>query len=109
VRRGTTLAYSVTLTNSDANTLALVSRDTYGFLDGDCPIYQQSIGSFASPPLLLNCGTPGLLIASGTAVRFDMRIEVPANQPLGPTTLRWQYIEPEEPALSAQVTILASA
>jgi hypothetical protein len=109
VRRGGTLAYSVTITNTDPNTLPLVTDDIDGVLDGNCPIYQQSLGAFAPSPLLLNCDTSGLLIAPGTAVRFEMRINVPADQPLGRTTLRWQFKEPEEPLLSAPVLILERA
>jgi hypothetical protein len=109
VRRGATLAYSVTITNTEPNALALVTDESDGVLDGNCPIYRQSIGTLASPPLLLNCDTSGLLIAPGAAVRFEMRIKVPVDQPLGHTTLRWQFREPEEPLLSATVLILDRA
>jgi hypothetical protein len=99
IRRGETASYSITLTNTSLNSLALVADD--------CPLYQESLGRTASSTLLLNCGgSPGMLIAPGTSVQFDMRLAVPADQPLGPTTLRWQSVEPQEPALSAQVTVV---
>jgi hypothetical protein len=98
VERGRTLSYSVTLTDTDLNTFALVG-------DG-CPLYNVSLGAAKSKTLLLNCGSPGLLIAPTTTVRFEMRFAVPFDQPLGATTLTWQFVEPEEPALSARVTVV---
>ncbi len=98
MRRGATASYSVTVTNSSLNSLPLV---------GDaCPLYRESVGNTVSPSLLLNCAGTGLIIAANTAVRFDMRLAIPADQPLGPTALRWQLIEPEEPALTAHLTVV---
>jgi hypothetical protein len=98
MRRGETASYSVTLTNRSLNTLPLVGDS--------CPLYRESVGGTVSPTLLLNCNGPGLIIAANTAVRFDMRLAIPANQPLGITNLRWQFIEPQEPPLTAQVTVI---
>jgi hypothetical protein len=98
VVRGQTLAYSITLTDTDLNTFALVG-------DG-CPLYNVALGAAKSKTLLLNCSSQGLLIAPTTTVRFKMRFAVPARQPLGPTTLTWQFVEPQEPALSAHVTVV---
>jgi Protein of unknown function (DUF4232) len=98
VRRGETVSYSITLANTSLNSLVLVADD--------CPLYRESIGSTASGTLLLNCGSVGLLIQSGASVRFEMRLAVPADQPLGPTTLRWQFIEPQDRALSSPVTVV---
>lgn len=97
MRRGETAAYTVTLTNRSLNSLPLVG-------DG-CPLYRESLGSTVSPTLLLNCNGTGLIIAANTAVRFAMRFAIPADQPLGTTILRWQFVEPEEPALTARVTV----
>ena len=99
VVRGQTLSYWVTLTDTGPNVFALVG-------DG-CPLYRVSLGATRSKALLLNCnGSQGLIIAPATTVRFEMRFAVPANQPLGPATLIWQFVEPEEPALSARVTVV---
>jgi hypothetical protein len=97
VRRGKTASYTVTFTNRSLNTLPLVG-------DG-CPLYRQSIGSTTSPTLLLNCNGTGLIVAANATVRFDMRLAVPADQPLGRTTLRWQVVEPDQPPLTAQVVV----
>ena len=99
VQRGTTASYSIVLTNTGENTMALV--------DDDCPLYRQSMGSTESRPLLLDCGGPdGLLIAPDTSVRFEMRLTVPIDLPLGMTTLRWQFVEPESRALSSPVVVV---
>ena len=101
VRRGTVLSYSITLTNT--------SQSTYPLVSDDGPLYWQSLGT-TSNTLLLNCnGSEGLLIAWGSSMRFQMRLYVPADQPLGPATLRWQFIEPDLPAHFAQVTVGAAA
>jgi hypothetical protein len=98
IRRGETATYTITITNTSPNTFPLVG-------DG-CPLYRQALGDLTSGTLLLNCAAPGLIIAPSTAVRFEMRLTMPPNQPLGATTLHWQFVEPEEPALSAQVTVV---
>jgi hypothetical protein len=99
VRRGETASYSITLTNTSLNSLVLVADD--------CPLYRESIGSTASGTLLLNCGgSQGLIIQAGASVQFEMRLVVSAHQPLGPTTLRWQFIEPQDHALSSPVTVV---
>ena len=99
VQRGTTASYSIVFTNTDVNTMVLV--------DDDCPLYRQSIGSSEWRPLLLNCGgADGVLIAPHASVQFDMKLPVPLDLPLGPTTLRWQLVEPEARALSATVTVV---
>ncbi len=101
VVRGQTLSYSVTLTDTDLNPFPLVG-------DG-CPLYNAAPGAAKSKTLLLNCnGSQGLIIAPNTTVRFEMRFAVPANQPLGTTNLTWRSIEPEEPAVSARVTVVNS-
>lgn len=97
VRRGETATYTITITNT-SNSFPLVG-------DG-CPLYRQTLDALTSSALLLNCTRPGLIIAPSTAVRFEMRLTVPPDQPLGATTLRWQFVEPEEPALSAQITVI---
>jgi hypothetical protein len=101
VQRGTTLLYSITLTNA--------SLYTYPLGGDECPLYWQSLGT-TSNTLLRNCnGSEGLLIARGSSMRFRMRLNVPADQPLGRATLRWQFIEPDVPAHFAEVTVVAAA
>jgi hypothetical protein len=98
--RGRTLSFSITLTDTDPNSLALVG-------DG-CPIYRASLGTAQSKPWLLNCnGAHGLIIAPYTTVRFRMRFAVPKTQPLGPALLTWRFIEPQEPAVSARLTVVS--
>jgi hypothetical protein len=100
VRRGETASFSVTVTNTSLNSLPLV--------DENCPLYREALGSTQSGPLLLNCTAAGLIVESGDRVRFEMRLAVPADQPLGPTTLQWQFVEPGEPALSTPVVVTES-
>jgi len=38
----------------------------------------------------------------------EMRLAVPADQPLGSTTLRWQLVEPGEATLSKPVVVTES-
>jgi hypothetical protein len=52
------------------------------------------------------CGKDGLILQADEAVRFEMRLAVPADQPLGRSTLSWQYLEPAEPALTLPVTLV---
>jgi hypothetical protein len=100
VRRGETASFSVTVTNTTLNSLPLV--------DDNCPLYRESLGGTRSGTLLLNCTAAGLIVAPGDRVRFEMRLAVPADQPLGSTTLRWQLVEPGEPALSTPVVVTES-
>ena len=96
------MSFSITLTDTDPNSFPLVG-------DG-CPIYRASPGTTKSKTLLLNCnGAQGLIIAPATSVRFQMRFAVPETQPLGPATLTWQYIEPQEAAFSARLTVVSQA
>ena len=97
VRRGEIASYSVTFTNTSLNTFPLVD---------DCPLYRQSLGDAESGPLVLNCnGSEGVLVARCVSpVRNAIRRAREAAG--GATTLRWQFIEPEEPALTAPVTVI---
>ena len=70
VAAGTTLQYSVTLTNNSANTITFRS----------CPVYEESIYSGGSPSVAyyrLNCA-PARTIPSGGQVTYAMQIQVPA-------------------------------
>jgi hypothetical protein len=98
--RGQVVSFSMTLTNTSSNGFMLEGQN--------CPLYQMSLGATVSEPLLLNCGgSEGIaLLGRGESVRFDMRLTVPSDQPLGETRLQWQFIEPEQPALSASVTVV---
>jgi hypothetical protein len=99
VRRGQTVSFSITLTGTSSNGFFLE--------DQDCPLYRVSLGATTSQNLLLNCGgREGLILQRGESARFDMRLTVPSDQPLGDATLRWQFIEPEHPALSSRVTVV---
>src|SRR5207244_3937048 len=106
VRRGQVLQYSVTITNTGLNSLGLETNTLSGPIDGNCPVYRQLLGPTASPSLLLNCGKDGLILQPDEAVRFEMRFAVPADQPLGRSTLSWQYLEPAEPALTLPITVV---
>jgi hypothetical protein len=106
VRRGRVLHYSITLTNTGLNSLALETDMLSGTIDGNCPLYRQSLGPRVSSSLLLNCGKDGLIIQPNEAVRFDLRLAVPADQPLGRSTLRWQYVEPNEPPLTRPILVI---
>ena len=105
VRRGQVLHYSITLTNTGLNVLPLETDTLSGTIDGDCPLYRPSLAPIVSPSLLLNCGKDGLSINPNEAVRFDLQLAIPADQPLGRTTLRWQYVEPNEPPLSRPILV----
>jgi hypothetical protein len=73
-----------------------------------CPIYRAAIGT-ETRQMLLNCGGEdgqGIFIPQGSAVRFDMQIEIPSDTLGGPHTLTWAPIEPAGPATSATVDIV---
>jgi hypothetical protein len=106
VRRGQVLQYSVTITNTGENSLGLETNTLSGMIDGNCPLYRQSLGPTTSPSLLLNCGNDGLILQPDEAMRFEMRFAIPTDQPLGRNTLRWQYLEPAEPALTLPITVV---
>jgi hypothetical protein len=81
--RGSTLHYTVTLTNPTATPIPL----------SPCPAYTQSIyaeGKIASSTLRLNCGAVGAQIAPNSAVSFDMQAQVPADLPAGGAKLSWK-------------------
>jgi hypothetical protein len=95
VRAGTVLDYRVVAwTDSES-----------GFFVGDGvgPLFRQSVAG-TSGIYELNWG-PILGLKAREAVTFRMRLQVAADAPAGPTTLRWQLVEPEMPAVSARVTV----
>lgn len=80
-RRGRTLDYRVSLTNT--------GRRPYRFRGSSCPTYIESLAPASPEAYVLNCRPVGA-IAPGARVLFEMRIAVPANARHGNTGLTWQ-------------------
>ncbi|MFL6673259.1 MAG: DUF4232 domain-containing protein [Massilia sp.] len=81
--RGSTLRYTVTLSNPTANPISLAS----------CPAYTQSLyvdGKAADSTMRLNCGAAGAQIAANSSVSFEMQAQVPAELPAGTLKLSWK-------------------
>lgn len=81
--RGSTVRYTVTLSNPTGNAISLAS----------CPAYTQSLyadGKAADSTLRLNCGAVGAQIAANTSVSFDMQAQVPADFAGGNIKLSWK-------------------
>ncbi|MDX6243707.1 MAG: hypothetical protein QOE76_1430 [Frankiales bacterium] len=95
VRAGTALDYTVVAWSDSAN----------GFFVGDGigPLFRQSAAG-TDGTYELNWG-PILGLKTREAVAFGMRLQVAANAPTGPTTLRWQLVEPAMPPVTARVTV----
>jgi hypothetical protein len=79
VRRGTSLEYEVTVRNEGDGSLRL----------DPCPVYIQKLGDIASTHRL-NCSRS--VVSSRSAMRFQMRIAVPADAALGKTSLTWMAV-----------------
>lgn len=106
VRAGSTLQYSALLRNTTAATAGIGASP--------CPLYDQRVAATptAGGTYVLSCqpadrqqGHPGTQAPPGQAIRFLMRLRIPADAPLGPTTLTWRLVEPDEPAVTANLTI----
>jgi hypothetical protein len=86
---GNPLDYSVTLTNVDSRPLVLQP----------CPEYMESL-ELPKPPgphverWVLNCAALPDQISPGAYVRLAMRIDVPADAPLGATSVSWMLVTP---------------
>jgi hypothetical protein len=81
--RGSTLQYSVTLSNPTGNAISLAS----------CPAYTQSLyadGKAVDSTLRLNCGAAGAQIPANASISFDMRAQVPADLATGAMKLSWK-------------------
>ena len=97
MRRGSVLHYALRL-----------STTTEGFTaDSQSPLYEQQLASAPSTGgTYLLRADPLVHLVGAQAVDYRMELRVPPNAPLGPTTLRWQFLEPALPALTAPVTIV---
>ena len=106
VRAGTDLLYVVVLSHPAGSGLKGGDGDI-GFVgDEDAPLYRQQFGGESSPSYQMNWG-PLLILHADEGVAFRMRMHVPAETPPGPTTLTWQFVEPQMRALTTTVTVLA--
>ncbi len=78
-RRGQVLRYSVQLRNASQQTLTFTR----------CPLFAQVLAPDGSTSAgMLNCAAAHA-VAPGHAIRFEMRITVPGNSPLGDNGLLW--------------------
>lgn len=97
VRRGSVLRY----------TLRLSTTDEAFTPDGQSPLYAQRLEAApAAGGTFLLRAAPLVHLVGAQAVDYRIELAVPADAPLGPTTLRWQFLEPSLPALTAPVTIV---
>jgi hypothetical protein len=81
--RGSTLHYTVTLSNPTANPISLAS----------CPGYTQSLyvdGKATDSTSRLNCGGAGAQIAAKSSVSFEVQAQVPADLAAGSAKLSWK-------------------
>ena len=97
-RRGDLLRYTVVISARSAHGAPL--WDPY------CPLFRQTVDHRTGPTYELNCPAAPFL-RQGEAVAFQMQLRVPADTPLGRTTLTWQLIEPQQDPITATVTITA--
>lgn len=83
VRRGSTLRYTVTLSN----------RSPVEYRLSPCPDYSEILGAKQAPATYqLNCSSLGV-IAAGRSAAFEMRIEVPRSLAAGTTQLHWALVD----------------
>jgi hypothetical protein len=99
VRRGTTLVYHVTLSNTDARPYPL----------DPCPDFNEFVGAKqAIARYQLNC-TPAGSLAPGAQVTFEVHLDFPAAMTPGPYTLEWALIDGrlEKPYADAPITVVS--
>jgi hypothetical protein len=99
VEAGTTLAYSVTLTNPTNRTVTLKP----------CPGYTQGIfaqGYAISLAYQLNCGTVTTIPANG-AVAYDMSLDLPSSKDAVDAKLAWGLNMPVGPYASTPIRVNA--
>ena len=97
VRRGSTLAYQVTLTNRDHGSYRL----------DPCPDYNEFLGrKDVVASYQLNCQPVGA-IAPGERVTFQMQLAIPATTVTGPNRLIWALLDGRvaTPVATAPLTI----
>lgn len=100
VRRGSTLVYYVTLSNTS----------TVDYSLDQCPDYNEFVGpKFAVASFQLNC-SPVRHIAAGMSTTFQMQLVIPASVPLGSTTLEWALIDGRlaQPFASVPITVTSA-
>ncbi len=96
VDAGDTLIYVADLGNPTAKPISLTL----------CPGYIESARSPTAVKDLyaLNC-VPAAAIAAHDTVRFEMRMQIPADTPAGTLTIFWNLIGPSRPGASAALTV----
>jgi len=96
VRRGSTLAYTVTITN----------RSERDYRLDPCPDFNEIVGTqkatFAQ--YQLNCGPVGT-IAAGSTATFAMRTDIAATMATGITKITWTLLDGRIAAASGSVPI----
>lgn len=83
VHRGSTLSFTVTLSNRSSGDYRL----------SPCPDYVEILG--AKDPVAtyqLNCSPVGM-IAAGRSAAFEMRLDVPSSLAVGSTQLHWALVD----------------
>ncbi|MGH9066710.1 MAG: DUF4232 domain-containing protein, partial [Acidimicrobiales bacterium] len=97
VRAGTTLVYTVTLTNPGAKAVAL----------DPCPSYIQGLAGLAGAEKALgglDCRHARPVPAHGSET-FVMHLGIPATAPSGETTLHWLLVRPGGQSAGARVSV----
>jgi hypothetical protein len=95
-RRGSLLKYSVRISARPVAGAGLWERP-------DCPLFRQTLVR-TGPTYEFNCPEAPFL-EEGQALDFAMQVSVPKDAPLGPATLSWQLVEPEQAPLTTTVAI----
>jgi hypothetical protein len=96
VRRGAVLRYQLLLTASGAN--------GGGVDDQVCPLYAVGVAGLGATYELRCDDTVNL--TAGQAVAYDLQVQVPADAPLGPSRLRFQFLEPQLAPITAPITVV---
>jgi hypothetical protein len=104
VTPGTTLVYTVTLSNPSAEAVSLLP----------CPAYDEFVGSGSTGPWVatvlhyyLNCDTASTILAHG-AVTFEMRLAVPLDQPPGTAKFGWDIQGGSGPGAASPLDVKTS-
>jgi hypothetical protein len=99
VRPGSVLHYTLTLVGDAPNG---------GGVDNQlCPLYDQHLSGIAGGGSYeLRCDET-IIVPPGAAVVYELQLKVPADAKLGLTTLRFQFLEPALPPVTAPVTVVA--
>lgn len=93
VRAGTTLQFSVTITNPTRAAIKL----------SPCPSYEVGISSAPTVAYELNCSTS--VILPGQTLSYDMQYSVPAKTPTGVAKIGWFLLNPSRTGAGGVITI----